>query len=185
MWAGTPTYADGSTHPEAGTFCLKNSWGEFTLFFRRTRLFPSQWTLFRGSAINAFAGLGGHIYVYDGLLRQADSPDELAGVIAHEIEHVHHRHILQGVLVRLLTTEAMRWIFFDGKQMGPEIARLLLNMSFSRGQEFEADDAGLQRLRQARVDVAGLGRFFERMKNYVRHVPSFLSDPSVQAQRTR
>src|SRR5947209_2876841 len=50
--------------------------------------FPITFEVVRGTTINAFAALGGHIFIYDGLLKQAESADELAGVLAHEIEHV-------------------------------------------------------------------------------------------------
>ena len=44
-----------------------------------------------GKTVNAYATLGGRIHVFDGLLQQAQTPDELAGVLAHEIEHVRNR----------------------------------------------------------------------------------------------
>ena len=116
-----------------------------------------------GKTVNAFATLGGHIYVFDGLLQQARSPDELAGVLAHEIGHVRSRHVIQGVIVNLFTWSAITAAMPGGQRSGSEIAYLLLTLKFSREQEYEADEAGLQRLRKARVDTTGLERFFARL----------------------
>jgi beta-barrel assembly-enhancing protease len=116
-----------------------------------------------GSAINAFATLGGRIYVFDGLIRQAQSPDELAGVLAHEIEHVRRRHVLQGVITSVLTWGALASGGASGVSAGPEAAYVLLTLKFSRDQEAEADELGLQRLRRARVDPTALARFFTRL----------------------
>lgn len=123
---------------------------------------PVRVSVLRGPTVNAFATLGGRIYVFDGLIQQAESPEELAGILAHEIEHVRNRHIIQGAIVNLGTAKALELIFTGGSNA--DLTGLLLNLRFTREEEYEADDKGLQRLRQAKVDAAGLGRFFERMR---------------------
>ena len=115
-----------------------------------------------GKAVNAFATLGGHIYVFDGLLKQAKSAEELAGVLAHEIEHVRNRHIVQGVAVNLFTLGALKVALPGDHQSGSQLAYFLLSLKFSRQQEYEADEAGLRRLQTARVDAAGFRQFFAR-----------------------
>ena len=52
----------------------------------------------RRSDVNAFAMPGGHVYVYQGLIDNAETPDELAGVVAHELGHVAHRDGTRTVL---------------------------------------------------------------------------------------
>jgi hypothetical protein len=118
----------------------------------------------RGQTVNAFAVLGGRIYVFEGLLRQARSPEELAGILAHEIEHVRRRHVIQGVFVRLLTTEAFRLVFSGSGPMSPDVASLLANLRFTREQERQADEGGLARLRDAEVRTEDFARFFERLE---------------------
>jgi beta-barrel assembly-enhancing protease len=115
---------------------------------------PLQVQVIEGETINAFAALGGKIFIYDGLLRAAHSPEELAGVLAHEIEHVKHRHVFQGMFVRLLVAAVGGG---DVEWMGA-----LLNLKFSRRQEDRADRDGLSRLRTAEVDVKGFADFFQR-----------------------
>jgi predicted Zn-dependent protease len=112
--------------------------------------------------VNAYATLGGKIFINSGLLKEAQSPEEVAGVIAHEIEHVHSRHIMEGALVHLFTSEGISVIF--GKAPSAGFARYLLNMNFTRGQETQADEGGLRRLQAAKVDNKGFKNFFERME---------------------
>lgn len=146
------------------------------------REFPVTVKLIRGESVNAFAMLGGQIFVYQGLLKQTDSPEELAGVIAHEIEHVKRRHVIQGVFVRLMTTGALKLIFSGPGASDPKLASMLLNMRFSREQELEADEGGLRRLRDARIDTSGFQHFFERAKN-ASSLPAVVSDhPSSDAR---
>lgn len=112
--------------------------------------------------INAYAALGGKITINSGLLKEAKSPEEIAGILAHEIEHVHSRHIMEGALVHLFTSEGINMIF--GKAPSAGFARYLLNMSFTRDQETQADEGGLRRLQAAKVDNKGFKNFFERME---------------------
>jgi len=120
---------------------------------------PIRVTVLPGNSVNAFAVLGGQIYIYDGLLQQARSPEELAGVLAHEIEHVRNRHIIQAMAVNLTTLGA---VGAGDASAASRLAYLLLTMKFSRTQEEEADLGGLERLRRAQVDAAGFTAFFER-----------------------
>jgi predicted Zn-dependent protease len=132
-----------------------------------------------GDTVNAFATLGGDVYVYDGLIQKAQSPEELAGVLAHEIEHVKRRHIVEGFAARLLTVGALR-VALSGRG-GAEIGALLLKLTFSRKQEREADEGGLARLRDARVDVAGFESFFTRDQGGA--LPEILSDHPASSGR--
>jgi predicted Zn-dependent protease len=91
---------------------------------------------------NAFALPGGHIYVYQGLIDQAQSPDELAGVLAHEIGHVAHRDGTRTVL----QTAGLSFLF--GMMLGDFVgggavviaAKTVLRSSYSRRAEAAADD---------------------------------------------
>jgi len=143
------------------------------------RGFPVEVHVANSPVINAYAGLGGIITLNSGLLNKAESPEEIAGVLAHEIEHVHHRHIMEGALVHLFTAEGIHLIFGDASSAAG-FAKYLLNMDFTKDQERQADEEGLRRLQAARVDNQGFKRFFEKMG---KHEGSsvFLSDhPSNQ-----
>lgn len=146
------------------------------------REFPLKVTVIRGKTVNAFATLGGQVYLYEGLLQQAGSAEELAGILAHEIEHVRRRHIMQGVFVRLLTLQGLKVILTGQGSLDPQLAGMLLNMHFSREQESAADNGGLQRLHDAGVDVAGYQRFFERAGEPAA-LPTILSDHPANEAR--
>ncbi len=135
-----------------------------------------------GKTVNAFAALGGHIYVYDGLLQQARSPEELAGVLAHEIAHVRSRHVMQGMAVNLFTLAAIELVMPGSHPVGAQLALLFLTLKFSRQQEAQADELGLQRLQRARVDAAGFEDFFARAQK-LPAPPDFLSNHPPSRER--
>ncbi|MFO1467524.1 MAG: M48 family metallopeptidase [Steroidobacteraceae bacterium] len=136
----------------------------------------------KGETVNAFATLGGRIYVYDGLLQQAQSPEELAGVLAHEMEHVRQRHIIQGLVVSLVTWGGLKAIFQTGDNGA---THTLLSLSFSREQEGEADEGGLERLRSASIDASGFARFFERARKMASAPAILSSHPSDEDRAAR
>jgi beta-barrel assembly-enhancing protease len=142
---------------------------------------PVSVRLIRGETVNAFATLGGRVYVFQGLLEQARTPEELAGVLSHEIEHVRNRHILQGFVVGLATFQALRIAIPPGG--GDQVARELLSLQFSRDQEGEADEKGLERLRAAQVDARGFEDFFERAAKLPSAPAIVSSHPSSDVRR--
>lgn len=126
------------------------------------RTLPITVDVLPGDTVNAYAGLGGHVHVFDGLLRKAETPEELAGVLAHEIEHVRGRHVMQGLATRLFTLATMSAGLPSDSPVGSRLAYTLLNLKFDRAQESEADEEGLKRLKAAGVGAEGLERFFAR-----------------------
>jgi len=135
----------------------------------------------KNPVVNAYATFGGKIYVNSGLLKQAESPEELAGVLAYEIGHLHNRHILQGNMARLFTSLGIA-IVFGTSAAAANWTNYLMDMGFSRPQEAQADEDGLARLQKAHVDNQGFRRFFERMAKSG-SAPVFLSDhPSNQSR---
>ena len=124
---------------------------------------PIEVRVARDPVLNAYAGLGGTITINSALLERAGSPEELAGVLAHEMGHVRHRHVMEGLLVHLFTWEGLRLIFGGGSGSAG-LVQFILKMDFTKAQERQADEAGLKRLQQAQVDTQGLKRFFERMQ---------------------
>ena len=91
---------------------------------------------------NAFALPGGKVFLLDGLLQKADSPDEIAGVLAHELGHVKHRDHLRQLIRTGGTSFLFGLLFGDVSGAGAVIftSRTLLNASYSREAEQGADD---------------------------------------------
>ena len=132
--------------------------------------------------VNAYATLGGQVYLNQGLIEQAESPEEIAGVLAHEIEHVRRRHVLENLFVRLGTWGAMQMVFGDAPSTA-DMAQMILALRYGRTQEHEADQGGLERLAQAEVDARGFLGFFERMQERAPSKLDFLSDhPSDESR---
>jgi Zn-dependent protease with chaperone function len=114
---------------------------------------------------NAMALPGGHIYVYDGLIGQAQSPDELAGVLAHEIGHVARRDGTRTVL----QTAGLSFLF--GMMLGDFVgggaviiaARTVLKSSYSRRVEAAADAYSVDLMSKAGGDPHALGVILARI----------------------
>ncbi len=170
----------GSAHPEAPPLLRKLVQRIYPVMPGDSEL-PITIEVVQGKTVNAYATLGARIYVFDGLLKAAQTPDELAGVLAHEIEHVRNRHIMQGVAVNLFTLGALQ-VVLPGGHADSQIAFMLLTLKFSRQQEYEADVTGLERLRAARVDAAGVQQFFARAEK-MSSPPEIVSNHPASAAR--
>ncbi len=119
----------------------------------------------RRSEANAIALPGGHIYVFEGLVNRSESPDELAGVIAHEIGHVANRDGTRSIL------QAAGLSFLFGMLLGDFVggsavvigARAVLQSSYSREVEGAADRYGIDLMRRAGGDPRALGVVLTRI----------------------
>jgi predicted Zn-dependent protease len=119
------------------------------------------------SAINAFAVPGGNIFVFSGLLEQTESPDELAGVFAHEIQHVVQHHSMREILRRSSTGLLLSALTFNSSGIlsyGMEGANIIGSLQFSREFEEEADSKGMDLLLKSQVNPEGMIQFFEKLK---------------------
>lgn len=110
--------------------------------------------------VNALAAPGGHVLVFDGLIQEAESSEEVAGVLAHELGHVIHKHSLES-LSRSLGAQFVLTSMMGG--MAGDTSSLLLSTSFSRDAEREADDAAVSILSSAGVDAEPFAAFFDRL----------------------
>lgn len=111
--------------------------------------------------VNAFATPGENVVLTSGLLEAADSPDEVAGVLAHEMGHGIELHPETG-LVRAMGLAAATELLMGGGTL-TNIGIVLLQLSYTREAEAEADDHAIAILRKAKVSSKGFAHFFERM----------------------
>jgi predicted Zn-dependent protease len=117
--------------------------------------------------VNAFATPGGFIVIFRGLLDRTENAEELAGVLAHEIQHVLHRDSTRAILRQASTAVLMAALLGDvggALAIGVQGARTLGDLSHSREAERAADRDGLAMLRAAAVDPAGMAAFFRAME---------------------
>ena len=120
-------------------------------------------TIVNNAELNAFALPGGYIVIHSGLILTAESAEELLGVIAHEIAHVTEQHGVRNVIASAGTFAIVAALFGDISGISGAIATaapLLINQSYSRDFEREADDVGYKLLVDANIDPRGLTRFF-------------------------
>lgn len=123
-------------------------------------------TIVRSEEVNAFALPGGQVVIFSGLLEKSDTPEEVAGVLAHEMQHVLQRHSMRR-LVRNLGVVAIAQLAFGDlggfAALSQQMATELVLLKFDRGQESEADQLGLDLLIAAKIDPQGMPAFFERL----------------------
>ena len=139
-------------------------------------------------SVNAFAAPGGHVVVLSGLIDEAKSGDEVAGVLAHEIAHVIHRHPMES-LVRAMGLAALAEAL-SGDGLGGTAAMLLAVTAYSREAEAEADATAVALLEAAGYDPLGLTDFFGRMAGEEKRsgaglIPSYLSTHPPSEARVR
>ncbi|NND68538.1 MAG: M48 family metalloprotease, partial [Halioglobus sp.] len=152
--------------------------------------------------INAFAVPGGVVGVHNGLLLWAQTEDELATVLAHEIAHLSQRHFSRGVEFQQrqqpLTLAAMLASFVLLATAGGDAGMAALSatqaaaqqsaLRYSRGNEQEADRIGMQTLVAAGMDPHAAPAMFERMLKSTRYsggknVPEFLRSHPLSENR--
>jgi Zn-dependent protease with chaperone function len=111
--------------------------------------------------LNAYAAPGGHVVLLRGLLERARTPDELAGVMAHEIQHVVRRHGTRTLIERASTGLLVAALAGDVSGFAAFAAETVSALTYSRQHEDEADVEGARLLRAAGIDARGLVAFFE------------------------
>ncbi len=118
------------------------------------------------AAVNAFALPGGFIVINAGLIQEADNASEVLGVLAHEIAHVTEQHGVRNIINTagvFLLVDALLGDVSGLLAMLANAAPLLINQSYSRKFESEADERGLALLNRANIDPTGFVTFFEKM----------------------
>jgi Zn-dependent protease with chaperone function len=133
--------------------------------------------------VNAITVPGGRVYVFSGLLAKAQTADELAGVIAHELGHVAHRDGTKAVL----QTAGLSLLFgmllgdFTGGSVAVFATKTLLESAYSRKAEAAADDFGARLVYRLGGDPRALGAILLRISGQPGVVPHFLLDhPEAQ-----
>lgn len=109
--------------------------------------------------INAVTLPGGHIVMFEGLLKASSSPEEVAGVLAHEMGHVRHRDVLESLLRHIGLSVLLGGL--DGQVGG--YTNALLASAYSRDAEARADGFAIDALGRAHVSPAPIAQFFTRL----------------------
>ncbi len=109
--------------------------------------------------VNAVALPGGQVMLFDGLVQQAETPEELAGVLGHEVGHVRERHVMTSILRQFGLS-----ILLAGANSGVgNTAFGIASLGYSRDAEREADEYARARMAQSNISPLGAAAFFERL----------------------
>lgn len=137
--------------------------------------------------VNALAAPGGRLVLFRGLIDDAKSPEELAGVLAHEMAHVAHRHQLQALITGLGISFVVQLVTMDitGGGTVAGAAQYVATAGFTRGAEREADALAKDWLVAANISTAPLADFFDRLseKEKTGALPQFLSTHPASPER--
>jgi Peptidase family M48 len=139
---------------------------------------PLSAVVVRRDEANAITLPGGHIFVFKGLLDKAENPDELAGVIAHEVGHTAHRDALRSLV------QAAGLSFLFGMVLGDFVgggaviiaAKTILQTSYSRHVEAAADAYGVMLMMKMGGDPRALAAILLRIAGTTHPGPKLLID---------
>ncbi|MEN8178853.1 MAG: M48 family metalloprotease [Pseudomonadota bacterium] len=163
---------------------------------------PFNFFVIEDPVINAFAGPGGHIGVFSGLILSTQSESELASVIAHEIAHITQKHLLRafdaanqmsGKTAALILAAILVGVTTSSPDAGIAVAAgvqasaLQEQINFTRSNEQEADNVGIRILAESNFDPRAMPVFFERLTHasrlYESGIPEILRTHPVTTNR--
>ena len=123
-------------------------------------------SILKSDEINAFATLGGYLYITTGLLDFVDSYDELAFIIGHEVAHEDRLHTQRKVTKLTLSTDLGDMTRMDGfAEIASKINRTLAP-PFDQIDEYEADKVGFELAKAAGYNVNRFADFFKKLERY-------------------
>jgi beta-barrel assembly-enhancing protease len=135
-------------------------------------------------SINAFATMGGYVYVHTGLIKTADNEAELAGVMAHEIGHIAAKHS-----IKQMKDLAIAKGIVGGAGLKKSVAvnlgvELAMRRPNSRTAEHEADKLGMEAMGRAGYGQSGMVSFMKKLGQKA-SMPTFLSTHPSSSDRVQ
>lgn len=134
--------------------------------------FDFHFYVIKNPVYNAFAAPAGHIFIHSGLVSAMDSENELAGILAHEIAHVYCRHISEKIekskklsLATLAGITAGIFLGSGALAIGSAAAGQAASLAYSRQDERQADQIGVQYLAAADYSAEGLLTILKKIKD--------------------
>lgn len=150
------------------------------------RQVPYSFKAVDSQTVNAVSLPGGPVYVYRGLINLVGADDDpLAAVIAHEIGHVEGRHAAKQISTQVQMQALIDVFLRGGAQDIAGLASQLLNLRYSRDDEFDADSRALNYTHRAGFDPRGLVEFFNKLAELERRgsTPEFLRTHPLTSNR--
>lgn len=126
---------------------------DYTIVFRKSRIGP-----------NAFALPSGQIIMTDELVALMDNDEQVLGILAHELGHLHERHLMRRIVQSSAIGAAATLVFGDASAIVANIPTLMLDMKYSRDAEREADDYAIAMMKANGIPLTQLIASFEKLK---------------------
>ncbi len=143
---------------------------------------PYTFQVVNDKGINAFATMGGFVYVNAGLMAAADNEAQLASVIAHEIGHITSRHAVEQMRETAIAGGVATAAGLDRNRAVGIGVELALKRPHSRRAEFEADEEGLEMMRRSGYAQSATVAFMEKLLKGG-SPPTFLSTHPATSDR--
>ncbi|PKL79779.1 MAG: hypothetical protein CVV25_06605 [Ignavibacteriae bacterium HGW-Ignavibacteriae-4] len=121
--------------------------------------------------INAYALPGNIIVLNRGIILECDTPEELIGVIAHELGHLKMNHHSD----QLITTLSIELLLVGSGSTASEVTKILTQNAFSREMETEADDYAIKKMKELGISPNYLAKLFKKMYKRSDMIPEFLN----------
>lgn len=154
-------------------------------FNRRARL-PYSFFVVQDKNVNAFATMGGYVYVTTGLLRTADNEAQVASVIGHEMGHIERKHLLGQMRQSMLAQGLASALLGERRSQLASIGvDLLVRRPLSREDEYQADQVGLRTLRDANYATSAMPAFMRKLLQGGGGSPTILSTHPAVPDRLR
>ncbi len=138
--------------------------------------------------VNALAIPGDRIIIYSGLVKQAQSENELMMVLGHELGHFANRDHLRSLGRAVIVQIAIAYFIGDVGSIGSiavSAIETISNAQYSQSQESQADEVGLKLLQQTYGHVAGATDFFTRMSHKQQLDIDFLATHPAPGRRVK
>ena len=135
---------------------------------------PYTFQVVNDDAVNAFATMGGYVYVTTGLLKSADNEAELAGVVGHEIGHIAERHAVAHMRQAAITQGITGALGVNRDRLVNIGTQLVLELPNSRRDEYEADTDGFETMGRAGYEQSAMATFMQKLVRQ-NSPPEFLS----------
>lgn len=144
---------------------------------------PYQFYMIQDRQVNAYATMGGFVYVTTGLMLKAENEAELASVLAHEIGHIDQRHVIRQ-LQQLAIAQGLMTAAGLERDRGVQLAmELAFRRPRSREQELEADRYGLGLLARSNYDPRAMVTFLQKLQQAGGAPPTILSTHPAPGDR--
>jgi predicted Zn-dependent protease len=142
-----------------------------------------QFSLVDSEEINAFATMGGFVYIHTGLMKLAENEAQLASVVGHEIGHITGRHSLKQMRAAAIREGILTATGLDERQAVQIGVTLALDLPHSRQHEYQADELGLAMLTKAGYAPGAMVDFMKKLQAQSSNIPSILSTHPASKDR--